>query len=68
MSEKSIILSKSKAQKGVVVLPLAKWQKMEKEMTELKDAMEAIIEGEIALREGKTRSFKDFLAQLHAKD
>ncbi len=70
MSTKNITLLKSiiNSQKGVVILPLAKWKKMEKEMMELKDVVEAILEGEIALREGKTRSFKDFLAELHAKN
>lgn len=70
MTNKNIILSTSTVNKqsGVVVLSLKKWQKMEKEFLELKDAMEAIIEGEIALREGKTRSFKEFITELHAKD
>ncbi|OGZ69344.1 MAG: hypothetical protein A3D44_02700 [Candidatus Staskawiczbacteria bacterium RIFCSPHIGHO2_02_FULL_42_22] len=70
MANKNIILSTStiNKQNGVVVLSLKKWQKMEKEFLELKDAMEAVIEGEIALREGKTRSFKEFLAELHAKN
>jgi len=65
MANKNIILSKSaiNKQKGVVVLSLAKWQKMEKEMMEIKDAMEAILEGELDLKKGRTKSFKDFIKE-----
>lgn len=70
MDNKKIIISKSKIrkEKGVVVLPLVKWQKSEKEKFELQEAMKAILAGELALRTGKTRSFKDFIKDKYAKD
>lgn len=44
----------------MIVFPLKEWKKVEKEMAELKDAMEAIIGGEADLREGRIRPFKKF--------
>jgi len=38
-----------------------------KENKELKSAIKAITEGEIALKEGKTRTFKGFLKTRHLK-
>ena len=46
---------------GVVVLPLKKWRNIEKENLELRLAIEAIFSGEIALRENRTRTFREFL-------
>lgn len=73
MVEKTISLSTLKTLQsgGMVLVPLKKWQRMEKEnqkMREMQDAMQAIIEGERDIREGNIRPFKDFLAELHAKD
>ncbi len=71
MANKNIILSTSSVsrQKGVVVLPLEKWRKMEKENRELRMATEAILSGELAFKNGKTRSFKEFLKEeFHAKN
>lgn len=63
MVNKNIILSKSAVDKknGVVILPLEKWQKLEKEKFELQEAMKAIIAGEIELKEGRTISSREFL-------
>ena len=68
MMNKNITLSKVKVRNGLVVLSLKKWQKMEKEKWELGQAIEAILAGELELKEGKTRSFEDFLASRHAKN
>ena len=48
-------------QGGVVVLPLKKWQRFEKEKSELYSALEAILAGELALRARTTRSFREFI-------
>lgn len=62
MASKKIVISKSKFEK---------WQKMEKEMKELQSAVEAILDGEKALKEGRTTAFKDFIKEKfpqYAKD
>jgi len=60
---KNITLPKSVfgGKEGVVILPLKKWEKLEKEKSELRLAVEAILAGELALRKGKTRIFREFL-------
>ncbi|MEK7658355.1 MAG: hypothetical protein AAB352_00635 [Patescibacteria group bacterium] len=69
MSKKVILLKSTvRREKGVVVLPLEKWQKLEKEKYELKEVVKAVLEGELALRSGKTRSFRDFIKDKYAKD
>ncbi|MEK7664813.1 MAG: hypothetical protein AAB361_01585 [Patescibacteria group bacterium] len=70
MANRNIILSKTAVDEknGVVVLPLKKWQKMEKEKLELRGAIKAILSGELSLRKGKTRSFKDFIKDKYAQD
>lgn len=45
----------------LIVIDRKSFEKMSKENVELRLAIKAIIEGELALRQGKTRSFKDFL-------
>ena len=45
----------------VIILPLKKWKKIEKENLELRLAIEAILAGELALEKKQTRSFRDFL-------
>ncbi len=45
----------------LIVIDKKSFEKMSKENVELRLAIKAIIEGELALRQGKTRSFKDFL-------
>ncbi len=68
MTQKSIIFSRVKVQDGSVIIPLKKWQKMEKKLWETQQAMDAILAGERAIREGKIRPFKDFLKEWHAKN
>ncbi|KKS37452.1 MAG: hypothetical protein A3G49_04195 [Candidatus Sungbacteria bacterium RIFCSPLOWO2_12_FULL_41_11] len=41
------------------------FERLNKENTELRLAVKAILAGEIALRNGKTRSFKQFLKSRH---
>lgn len=45
----------------LIVIDRKSFEKMSKENVELRLAIKAIIEGELALQQGKTRSFKDFL-------
>lgn len=45
----------------LMVVEKENFEKLVKENAELKLAMRAILEGELALRQGKTRSFRDFL-------
>ncbi|MDP1994769.1 MAG: hypothetical protein Q8K40_05940 [Ignavibacteria bacterium] len=45
----------------LMVVEKENFEKLVKENAELKLAMRAILEGELALRQGKTRSFGDFL-------
>ena len=45
----------------LMVIDRKSFEKISKENVELRLAIKAIIEGELALRQGKTRSFKDFL-------
>jgi len=60
---KSITLPGSAFRKkeGVVILPLKKWQRIEKENLELRAAIEAILAGELALQKKQSRSFREFL-------
>ena len=61
---KNITLSKStiiREKEGVVILPLRKWEKIEKENSELRLAIGAILSGELALQKGQTRPFREFL-------
>lgn len=63
MSNKNIILPKSRVDNngGVIILPIGKWQKMERKMAELKKVIGIILEGEIDLKEGRTTPFRDFI-------
>ena len=45
----------------LLIIDKKSFEKISKENVELRSAIKAIIEGELALRKGKTRSFKDFL-------
>jgi len=45
----------------LMVIDRKSFEKISKENTELRLALKAIVEGELALRQGRTRSFKDFL-------
>lgn len=46
---------------NLMVIDRKSFEKMSKENVELRLAIKAIMEGELALRQGKTRSFKVFL-------
>ncbi len=63
MNNKNIALSKSMINKkgGVVILPLERWKKIERENLELRLVVEAIFAGELALKERKIRTFREFL-------
>lgn len=60
---KNITLPKSTIweKEGVVILPLKRWKKIEKENLELRLAIEAILSGELALEKRQTRPFREFL-------
>ena len=45
----------------LIIIEKQNLERLTKENTELKMAIKAILEGELALRRGKTRSFRDFL-------
>ena len=45
----------------LIVIEKENLEKLTKENLELRSAVKAILEGEMAFRRGKTRSFKDFL-------
>lgn len=60
---KNITLPKSaiREKEGVVILPLKRWKKIEKENLELRLVLEAILSGELALQKKQTRPFREFL-------
>ncbi len=45
----------------LIIIEKQNLERLTKENTELKMAIKAILEGELAFRRGKTRSFRDFL-------
>ena len=72
-TKNTITLAKStiREKEGVVILPLKKWEKIEKENLELRLAIEAILSGEQALQKKQTRTFREFLKSefpQHAKN
>lgn len=70
MVEKTISLSTLRAlqNSGMVLVPLKKWQKMEKENWELRHVTKIISESEQAIRKGNIRPFKEFAKKWHAKN
>ena len=62
-NSKTLVLPKIfiREKEGVVILPLKKWEKTEKEKQELRRAVEAILSGELARQKKQTRSFRKFL-------
>jgi len=57
-----ITIPKKIVQRGdLIVVEKRSFEKLTKENAELKSAIKAVLEGELALRQGKTRSFRDFL-------
>jgi len=63
ITNNSITITKKavRQQGGMVVLPLEKWQRFEKEKLELYSALEAVLAGELALRARTTQSFREFI-------
>jgi hypothetical protein len=58
----TITIPKKIAQSGdLIVVEKKNFEKLTKENIELKSAIKAVLEGELALCQRKTRSFKDFL-------
>jgi len=58
----TITIPKKLIQKGdLVVVEKHSFERLTQENTELRMAIRAILAGELALRKGKTRNFKDFL-------
>jgi len=45
----------------LVVIEKTKFRKLSEENEELRSALQAILAGELALRKGKTRTFRQFL-------
>jgi len=57
----TITIPKKLIKDDLLIIDRKSFEKISKENTELRSAIKAIMEGELALRKGKTRSFKDFL-------
>ena len=50
-----------------IILSLERWNKIKKEKQELQMAFEAILAGEIELKRGKTKTFREFAKELCQK-
>lgn len=59
--ETLVTIPKNLARKDLVVVAKRTWENLAKENEDLRSAMRAIVAGERALRQGKTRSFREFL-------
>jgi hypothetical protein len=60
--EEIITIPKKIAKKGdLVIIQKESLKKLTKENKELRSALKAILKGEIALKKGKIRSFREFL-------
>jgi len=59
--EKVITIPKSLIKDDLIVVQKERLNKLTKENIELKAALRAILLGEMALRKGKTRTFRQFL-------
>jgi len=57
----TITIPKKIIKDDLLIIDKKSFEKMSKENTELRLAIKAIVEGELALRKKRTRSFKDFL-------
>ncbi len=67
----TITIPKKLINDDLLIIDKKSFERMSKENAELRLAIKAIVEGELALRKGKTRSFKDFLKHKfprHAKN
>jgi len=60
--EKVITIPKNlMGEDDLVVIEKTKFRKLSEENEELRSALQAILAGELALRKGKTRTFRQFL-------
>lgn len=59
--DKVITIPKNLVKDDLVVVQKESLEKLNKENLELKKAIQAILAGEIALKKGKTRTFRRFL-------
>jgi hypothetical protein len=60
--EKVITIPKNRIWKDdLVIIEKTKFRKLSEENEELRSALQAILAGELALRKGKTRTFRQFL-------
>ena len=60
--EKVITIPKNLIKKDdLIVIEKTKFKKITKENEELRSALQAILAGELALRKGKTQTFRQFL-------
>ncbi len=70
--EEIITIPKKITKKGdLVIIQKESLKRITKENKELRSALKAILKGEIALKKGKTRSFREFLKSkfpTYAKD
>lgn len=57
----TITIPKKLIKDDLMIIDRKSFEKVSKENAELRSAIKAIVGGELALRKGKTRSFKDFL-------
>jgi len=57
----TITIPKKLINDDLLIIDRKSFEKISKENAELRLAIKAIVDGEVALRKGRTRSFKDFL-------
>ncbi len=57
----TITIPKNLIRDDLIIIGRKSFEKISKENAELRLAIKAIVSGELALRKGKTRAFKDFL-------
>jgi len=59
--EKVITIPKEIAKDDLIITGKESFERLSKENSELKKTIQAILAGEIALKKGKTRTFRQFL-------
>jgi len=64
--ERIITIPKKLAKSDLIVIRKESLEKLNKENSELKKAIRAILDGELALRRGKTRTFRQFLMSKYS--
>ena len=57
----TITIPKKLIKDDLLIIDKKSFEKISKENVELRLAIKAIVEGELTLRKGRSRSFKDFL-------